>query len=181
MAKQPLWSTAVQLGTSAMISIHIFSFFWFPTASADLNWKLPGVSSNFELFVQNVASWYLEVDCCWSRALPGNWHQLIQKIAARQGRESTIGAATKLNQNHRAFESFNSGHLLEGRLVETTSGAETKSHRHFVRHSFQTKLSIQSILSPQYPFQWYVFKTQEMKCKSRPTKNAVVALECESL
>ena len=97
------------------------------------------------------------------------------------GRESAIGAATKLNQNHRAFESFNSGHLLEGRLVETTSGAETKSHRHFVRHSFQTKLSIQSILSPQYPFQCYVFKTQEMKCKSRPTKNAVVALECESL
>ena len=43
------------------------------------------------------------------------------------GRESAIGAATKLNQNHQAFESFNSGHLLEGRLVETTSGAETKS------------------------------------------------------
>ena len=181
MAKQPLWSTAVQLGTSIMISILIFLSFGSllsPQIWIEVYQMWAPILS---LFVQNVASWYLEVDCCWSRALPGNWHQLIQKIAARQGRESTIGAATKSNQNHQAFESFNSGHLLEGRLVETTSGAETKSHRHFVRHSFQTKLSIQSILSPQYPFQWYVFKTQEMKCKSRPTKNAVVALECESL
>ena len=181
MTKQPLWSTAVQLGTSSEISI--LTFLSFRSLLSLQIWievyqMWPPILS---LFVQNVASWYLEVDCCWSRALPGNWHQLIQKIAARQGRESTIGAATKLKQNHRAFESFNSGHLLEGRRGETTSRAETKSHRHFVRHSFQTKLSIQSILSPQYPFECYVFKTQEMKCKSRRTKNAVVALECESL
>ena len=127
MAKQPLWSTAVQLGTSAMISILIFLSFgsllslqiWIESYQV-----CPPILS---LFVQNVASWYLEVDCCWSRALPGNWHQLIQKIAARQAGESAIGAATKLNQNHRAFKSFNSGHLLEERRVETTFGAEIKS------------------------------------------------------
>ena len=176
MAKQPLWSTAVQLGTSAMISILIFLSFrsllslqiwievyqmWAPILS---------------LFVQNVASWYLEVDCCWSRALPGNWHQLIQKIAASQGRESTIGAATKLNQNHRAFESFSSGHLLEASGDHFWSRNKI-AIKHFVRHSFQTKLSIQ----PSLAHYIYVFKTLEMKCKSRLTKNAVVALECESL
>ena len=182
MAKQLLWSTAVQLGTFAEISILIFlssGFLLSPQIWIEVYQMWPPILS---LFVQNVASWYLEVDCCWSRALPGNWHQLIQKIAARQGREGEYHrTATKLKQNNRAFESFNSGHLLEGRRVETTSGAETKSHRHFVRHSFQTKLSIQSIPSPQYPFEWYVFKTLEMKCKSRLTKIAVVALECESL
>ena len=128
MAKQPLWSTAVQLGTFAEISILIFLSFVFYCLC---RFELKSTRCDLQFWVclfkmLQVDIWRLiAVGAALCLGIGISWFRRSQP--ARQGRESTIGAATKLNQNHQAFESFNSGHLLEGRLVETTSGAETKS------------------------------------------------------